>query len=103
MNNHRWEIVELSRDVITKQYREESGTDTIVCFGYTDFCYKNIYINRDMCYDMKRKTLMHELLHCYIDEYCSMEQNEYDEEAMCNISANSHDIIHKIVDEYFKK
>ena len=46
---------------------------------------------------------MHELMHCYIEEYISLSLEEYDEETMCNISANSHDIIHEIVDTYFNK
>ena len=52
---------------------------------------------------MKRKKLMHELMHCYIEEYVSLELEDYKEETLCNISANSHDIIHKIVEDYFKE
>lgn len=45
---------------------------------------------------------MHELMRCYIEEYVSLELEDYKEETMRNISANSHDIIHKIVEDYFK-
>ena len=45
---------------------------------------------------------MHELMHCYIDCYVSFQAVVYNEEILCHISANSHDIIHKIVEDYFK-
>ena len=48
MNNHEWEIKEVTREEIKRIYERETG-----------------------------------------------------EETMCNISANSHDIIHEIVKEYF--
>jgi hypothetical protein len=40
-------------------------------------------------------------MHCYIGCYL-YEFKSFDEENVCNISANSHDIIHKIVEDYFK-
>lgn len=42
-------------------------------------------------------------MHAYIREYLTTRDVEPDEEMMCDISANSHDIIHKIVTEYFKE
>ena len=51
---------------------------------------------------IKRKTLIHELTHCYIREYITHEEKNYSEEMVADISANSHDIIHKIVEDYFK-
>lgn len=102
MNDNEWTILEKNKDVIKEMYIKASGnTDIMDIYGYTEYMDKTIYLNRDMVESVKRKTLMHELLHCYIFEYCSIEQNEYDEEVMCDICANSHDIIHNIVEEYF--
>lgn len=103
MNNHEWEIIEETKEFVKQKYEEETKEETIEVFGLTQFCEQKIYINKDMHLDLKKHTLMHELLHCYIAEYCSIEQNDYTEEIMCDISANSHDIIHKIVENYFKE
>ena len=100
MNNHDWEIVEESRQVVKEKYEDAMNEKTIEVFGLTNFCEQKIYINKDMNKDLKEHTLMHELLHCYIAEYCSIEQNDYNEEVMCDICANSHNIIHKIVEDY---
>lgn len=102
MNGHKWQIIEENKQSIKQRYESATKEETIEVFGMTDFCQQKIYINQDMHYDIKRHTLMHELLHCYISEYCSIEQNDYSEEIMCDLSANSHDIIHKIVEDYFK-
>ena len=103
MNNHEWEIIEERREFVKQKYEEATKEETIEVFGLTQFCEQKIYINKDMHKDLKRHTLMHELLHCYIAEYCSIEQNNYNEEVICDICANSHDIIHKIVEDYFKE
>lgn len=103
MNGNLWEIIELEKDDIKDCYIKASGNNDVQeTYGYTDYMERIIYINEDMKNSVRRKTLIHELLHCYIFEYCSIEQNEYSEEVMCDICANSHDIIHKIVDDYFK-
>ena len=103
MNNHEWEIIEADRQFVKQEYEKATNEETIEVFGLTNFCEQKIYLNKNMHKDLKKHTLMHELLHCYISEYCSIEQNNYTEEVMCDISANSHDIIHKIVEDYFKK
>lgn len=102
MNNHEWEIVELPLEEMKDIYEREMQEETIYVYGLTKYDNHKIYINNEMCYDMKRKTLMHELMHCYKEEYVSLELDEINEETLCNLSANSHDIIHKIVEDYFK-
>ena len=67
-------------------------------FSYDE---QTIYIDKDLHIEQKRQTLMHELMHCYIGNYL-YSTKEYTEEDLWNISANSHDIIHKIVEDYFK-
>lgn len=103
INGHEWIILEVSKEHIEKIYEEKMQDKALYVYGLTKFDNHKIYINSELCHDMKRKTLMHELMHCYIEEYISLSLEEYDEETMCNISANSHDIIHEIVDTYFNK
>ena len=58
-------------------------------------------LNKDIHIEIKKKTLYHELTHVYIREYLTSRDISPDEEVLCDISANSHDIIHKIVEDYF--
>lgn len=103
INNHEWQIVEISKEILKQKYEEGTEEKAVEVFGLTNFCEQTIYLNKTMHENLKKHTLMHELLHCYISEYCSIEQNNYNEEVMCDICANSHDIIHEIVKKYFKK
>lgn len=103
MNNHEWEIKEISREEIKRIFEEEMNEQVLYVYGLTKYDNHKIYINKDLCFDMKRKTLMHELMHCYKEEYVSLELDSIDEETLCNLSANSHDIIHEIVERYFKE
>lgn len=101
MNNRQWEIEEVSQDKLKEEVgvKEDSGW----YHGLTVYSQLKIYIWKDMNKEAKRQTLMHELLHCYIGEYCSFQDMNYTEDIVCNISANSHDIIDKIVNDYFKE
>lgn len=101
INNRDWEIKEIDSENIKKIYEELSKEETIYVYGLTNFGQNEILINKELCYFSKRHTLMHELMHCYINEYVSMGM-DINEEMMCDISANSHDIIHEIVEQYFK-
>ena len=101
MNERTWEITEAPGDWLLEEYKKELGPNSTFCFGLTRYHNQMIYINSEMCEDVKRQTLMHELMHCYMWNYLS-NYNEWGEEAVCDICANSHDIIHKIAEDYFK-
>ena len=103
MNEREWIIKEIPKREIIDLYINVTGDEEIeVVYGLTNYEQKKVYLNEDVCKEKKRKTLLHELMHVYIEEYV-MHKIEYDEEELCDFSANSHDIIHKIVEEYFKK
>ena len=42
-------------------------------------------------------------MHVYKDVFIGNEEWKISEEELCDISACSHDIIHKIVEDYFKR
>lgn len=50
--------------------------------------------------DRKKATLIHELTHCYIDNYITHCDKQYTEEDVADIVANSYEIIHEIVEQY---
>jgi len=99
MNNRKWEIKEIPQEMFEPDDPNEKGN----CFGLCDYEQQIIYLWENLHQQQKRATLIHELVHCYIGCYLSFEDiGNYPEDVMCNICANSHDIIHKIVEDYFK-
>lgn len=100
MNDREWEIKEVSQEEMFAWYKEEG---TGYYYGQTHFSTQEIWLSNELSNEQKRKTLYHELMHCYIRMFITMQDLEYNEESLCDISANSHDIIHKIVKEYFKE
>ena len=95
-------------DYVIKEVSQEELLKTIVdeedgyYYGQTRFPIQTIFIDKDLSYERKKKTLYHELMHVYIREYLTTRDISPNEEVMCDISANSHDIIHDIVEDYFK-
>lgn len=104
MNNRKWEIIEKSQKEMKQSVKEHGDApDDGRYFGLTYMDDQKIFIDKDICQEQKKQTLMHELMHCYIQCYVSNTISNFDEEMVCNISSNSHDIIHKIVEDYFKE
>lgn len=110
INDIEYQIIEISQEEYKKFRKEEDKkiaceeTDTSkgVYFGASHHYSNKIFIDEALPKDRKRKTLIHELAHCYISEYITHEEKTYNEEDVADIVANSIDIITKIVDEYFK-
>lgn len=97
MNNSEWEIKEIDN---TQMNIIENNNDDFI-HGVTRYSENVIYINKDT--PNKKKTLYHELLHCYMYEHGFNQWNKkFNNEDVCEIFSNSHDIIHKIVEDYFK-
>lgn len=111
MNDIEYQIIEMSQKDykdFRKKEEEDTGseiTDTTkgTWYGASHHYQNTIFIDKDLKKDRKRKVLIHELTHCYISEYVTHQEQQYTEEDVADISANSHDIIHKIVAEYFKE
>lgn len=100
MNDRTLEIKEVDKEWLLEELKKEYD-NAVYCFGLTRYSTQVIYLNNGLCNDVKKQTLYHELMHCYIWNYIHS-FSEISEEALCDISANSHDIIHKIVEDYFK-
>ncbi len=105
INNRMWKIIEISQKEMRqtiKDYKYDGEPKEGKYFGLTYMDKQVIYIDKDLHIEQKRQTLLHELMHCYIGCYLFENSKDYTEEDLCNISASSHDIIHEIIDNYFR-
>lgn len=104
INNQSWQIKEITQEEMREELKKHN--DRIDEFGkyygltYADI--QTIFIDKDLCVDRKRTTLLHELAHCYILAYITHLDRNYSEEDVADIIANSHDIISKILSNYYK-
>lgn len=107
MNNRNWSIIETTQQEIKtivnkrKANEEENikSTDTRY-YGITYTDENIIYMDKEICEDRKIPTLIHELAHCYIAEYITHLDKNYDEEMVADIVSNSYAIINDIVNKY---
>ena len=102
MNNKKWEIEEADQEFLHKLYNEEYVEDGDYYLGSTVPTKNKVYIYKELDMEQKKKTLMHELMHCYLFSFVSFNPVNFSIDDFCDLSANSHDIIHKIVEDYFK-
>lgn len=107
INNREWEIIEASQQAIKnkqniRRANEQENLKSIDTryYGITYCDEQKIYIDEDLPADRKKATLIHELTHCYIDNYITHCEKQYTEEDVADIVANSYDIIHEIVEQY---
>lgn len=110
INNREWTINETSQSDIKnmqniRRANEEENIKSIDTryYGITYTDIQKIYIDEDLPKDRKKATLIHELTHCYIVSYITHLDKKYSEEDVADIVSNSYDIIHEIVDGYFKE
>ena len=99
INDRKWEIKEVNQDKMRELEHDVDSKNTY--FGLTIYEEQKIYLLEDLKSEQKRQTLIHELFHCYIGVYASFQDFQINEEVVCNLVGNSHDIIHKIVVDYF--
>lgn len=102
INNQNWIIKEISQDEMREEMKKHNDrpTEDGRYFGLTYSDIQTIFIDKDLCAERKRITLLHELGHCYINTYITHQDRKYNEEDVADIIANSHDIIRKIIDKY---
>ena len=108
MNDRVWHIVEVDQESFWKDSGEENKIGTpeycnTYHFGRCIFKEQEIWLWKDVSQEQKRKTLIHELLHCYRGCYVTFNDINCDEDFWCDMCANSHDIIHDIVERYFER
>lgn len=102
INNKTWYIKELSQEQMKEELKKHYENPDLngKYYGLTYADIQTIFLDKDLCSDRKRSTLLHELTHCYIDNYITHCEKQYSEEDVADIVANSYDIIHEIVEQY---
>ena len=103
INNDKWKIKELAEKDLLKLYNEGHEDKASYIFGVTIYPKHRIYINNDMCYEQQRKTLKHELTHCYLWEYGMGSVDNFDAEMVCDILAGACNFVNETTNKYFKK
>lgn len=100
MNNVKYKIVEVEQqDFWEHEQNEQVG----YYYGQSHFMTQEVWLEKSLSKDKKKKVLYHELMHCYIREYLTGQDiTNGEEEIICDLCANSHDLIHEIVERYFK-
>lgn len=96
MNDEKWEIKEVDKQYLIDRYNKEHEEPCTYAFGLCDYPNHIIWITDELCVDQKRRTLLHELMHCYLWCYGANIDNLH-EENICDYSASAHYIIHKII------
>lgn len=102
INNEEWEIKEITQEEIRKDYLSHycKIDDNGRYHGVTWCDTHQIFIDKDLCIDEKKHTLLHELTHCFIYSYIKHYDKGYEEEEVCDIVANSNNIINDIYIKY---
>lgn len=100
MNGVWYTIKEVSQEELKEETEDEEDG---YYYGQTRFQKQLVLIDKDLSLERKRKTLIHELTHVYIREYLTTRDIDPNEEVLCDIHANCHDMVHFIVKNYFRK
>lgn len=105
INNKTWEIIEIPQEEMREQLRirNDKACETGKYYGLTYEDTQTIYLDKDLCFERKRTTLLHELMHCYIITFVTHQERAYNEEDLADLSANSFDIIKEIIELYFNE
>lgn len=101
MNNVEYTIFKKTKEEmfgVLKEVNNENGKEYL---GLHFPAKNEIWLLDTLKPQQMRKTLIHELTHAYLWCYVTQIEN-FNEEDVCYISANSHDIINEITNNYFK-
>lgn len=101
MNDRIFTIKKVDQDILFN-HNKKINDGTANYFGLFLPYEQMILLDDNISYEQAIKTLIHELTHCYIWSY-GISCDSYDDEDICNINANSHIIINRIVSDYIRR
>lgn len=101
IKDYEYEIKEV--DITEKDFQTDDGD--VRLYGQTIYQEQVIKLYKDLPYQRKRNTLIHELTHAFHDVYLSSQhiKDKFDEEDICCFMASYSEDILKIVDKYFDR
>lgn len=110
MNNETWEIKEMTQKEIKEKINSRKGEEPKIDINNLESRYYGssfmdeclLVIDKDLSMDRKKKTLLHELTHCYINAYITHLEKEYSEEDVADIFSNAYNIIENIYNNYLE-
>lgn len=100
MNENDWKIVSIDKQYLIDRYNSEHEEKCYYAFGLTDYPKQTIYINEELDEQLRIRTMIHELTHCYLWEY-GINQANFSEEDVCNFVSATHRIIIDILTKYY--
>lgn len=110
INGCKWLIQELPQESMKQEMKtradrelEDQPVKNGRYFGTTYHDMQIIYLDKELPLDRKKKTLIHELTHCYIGCHITHIDKAYTEEEVCDIVSNAYDFVSNTIEKYFKK
>ena len=98
LNGLTWTIKEKG-DLTHKDAKDDAEYAVL---GLTMGDTQEIWLLESLPEDAKKRTLLHELVHCYRYSFlCGAVFDNQSEEVWCDLIANSHDVLHEITEKYF--
>ena len=93
VNNLEWTMGFANEDTVLLNNGEK------IILGLTEYIPQTISIRKGMSKQMTRRTVIHELCHCFLFSFgfCA---GSYDEEAVCNLFESHADSILKLTNEF---
>lgn len=100
IKNYEYEILEVGQE--EKDFFDENSD--LKLYGQTIYTKQKIKLYKDLTYQRKRETLIHELTHAFHDVYLASQhiKDKFDEEDICCFMASYCEDILKIANDYFK-
>ena len=96
INGHEWNIEIRPEEDLLKEYHKRQP-NAYSCLGLTFYKEHKIWISEELCDDEKRRTLIHELTHCYIWENGFYNVDFNNEELICDFVASIYNFINNLL------
>ncbi len=92
-------IKDLEYEIIEEGDGDKVYKDNQMRLGLCEYRQQKIYLLKDMTFDRKKRVLIHELTHAFIEAYGML--GEFNEEQVCEFMAVHSREINDICDKYF--
>lgn len=98
IKNHIWKVEIKEEQYLLEEYHKKQP-DAYACLGLTFYKEHKIWVAKELCEDEKRRTLKHELTHCYIWENGFYNVDFNNEELICDFVSGIYDFINETLEK----